>query len=121
MDGATHQLHTITPNAIRLKATTDEAKKALDEYTDAKVTVSVCGNWVAGPEGGHLAAYHVSLLKFDTSAQQFRVIALTASLPTYYGCSVVPEDAVSILIYTSVHGPASDADCRQWVASNCGK
>ena len=121
MDGATHELHTITANPIRLSATTEEVEKSLNKFTDAKVTVSVCGNWVWGPECSYLAVYHVSLLKMEPRAKQFRVIALTASLPAHQGCSVVPEGAVIPMIYSSAYGPASDADCFKWIVNNCDK
>lgn len=122
MDGASHQLHTITPDPIRLKATNDETKQALDKYTDSKLTISVCGYWVEGVEGKkccHLAVYLVSETKVSTN--QFQVISLTSSLPSYQDCSVVSEGAFIIAIYSSVYGPASETDCRTWIINNCVK
>jgi hypothetical protein len=55
----------------------------------------------------------------EVSDKQFIVISLTASLPTYVGCSVVPEDAMITMINSRVHGPASEAECHQWITDNC--
>jgi hypothetical protein len=124
MDGVSHQLNTITtPEPIRLKATTDEVRKVLREVMSAKATVSVCGDWMLGPEPNcnYLAVYHVSRVNMDITGRNFRVIALTASLPIYRDCAIVPEDAAILMIYSSVYGPASDVNCRQWLTNNCGK
>lgn len=99
----------------------EEVKKTLDKFTDTKVTVSACGNWVWGPECSHLAVYNVSLLRMDAPAEKFVVMALTVSLPAYKGCHIIPEEGVDVMIYSSVSGPASEADCLQWIANNCGK
>lgn len=119
MDGASHQLHTITPDPIRLKATNAEVKQALDNYTDKKLTISVCGNWVEGAECSYLAVYSIS--EINESTNKFRVIALTSSLPTYQECSIVPENTFILMIYSSVYGPASESDCHAWMMNNCGK
>ena len=51
---------------------------------------------------------------------QFVVIALTAFLPENQGMRIVPADAIILEIYSKVYGPASHADCEQWVKANGG-
>lgn len=119
-DGVTHLLNnSIVP--IRLKARTEEVKKAFDKFAGTTTKVSVCGNLVAGVENpacNHLTVYSVSPLM---TGAKFRVMALTVSLPGYQGCRIIPENGFDITIYSSVYGPATEAECLDWIAKNCGK
>ncbi len=63
-----------------------------------------------------------SVLKVDVNEEpeQYRVIALTASpAGNNVGCSVIPADAPYLAIYSSVYGPASKAECKEWRQVNC--
>lgn len=52
---------------------------------------------------------------------QFIVIALTGSTSgNTTGCSILPKDALYPAIYSKTYGPAKYADCKTWVAGNCG-
>lgn len=49
---------------------------------------------------------------------KFIVIALSASLPKYEDCSVIKEDAVFPATHSRVFGPASEDECKKWIAAN---
>ncbi len=51
--------------------------------------------------------------------EQYIVIALTAALPEYTACNVLPEGSMFLAIYSSVYGPDSKQNCLAWVAENC--
>lgn len=52
---------------------------------------------------------------------QFIVIARTGSTPgNSTGCSIIPKDALYPAIYSKMFGPATYAECKTWVAGNCG-
>lgn len=53
----------------------------------------------------------------DRKKSQFIVIALTG---TTKGCSILPEEAMYLAIYTQVFGPATYDNCKNWVLANCG-
>ena len=61
MDDATHLVHTSLFGAIRVRPTNDEAKKALKEFEDAKVLVTVCGYQRQSTNCSHIDAYYVAL------------------------------------------------------------
>lgn len=60
MDGATHLIHN-PKGPTRLKATNDESRRLLEDYTEAKVVVTVCGYWGRGPECTYLGVFSVTL------------------------------------------------------------
>jgi len=49
------------------------------------------------------------------------VISKTLEGADYKGCKVIPAGDVYPAIYRQVFGPASEKDCKQWVAKNCNK
>jgi len=49
------------------------------------------------------------------------VISKTLEGTNYAGCKVVPYGDPYPAIYRQVFGPASQKDCKQWVAKNCDK
>lgn len=56
----------------------------------------------------------------ETERGKFVVIALVASAgDKYKGCSIIPENAPYLMIYTKVFGPTSRSECEKWVAENC--
>lgn len=60
--------------------------------------------------------------KSDERLRAYIVIALTASTgKKYEDCQVIPHGDVYAAIYSQVYGPASQKDCEQWKAANCGK
>lgn len=120
MDGATHQVHTIGPAPVRLRGMTEEVKIALDRATAANQKVSVCGLWLNGPECNILYVFTVSEVP-GGKLGQYCVIALTAGLPGYQKCQLVPDGAIIPMIYSVVYGVASKEDCNRWIAEKCGR
>jgi hypothetical protein len=54
--------------------------------------------------------------------EQYRVIALNIlKQKGHTGCSVVPEDLLYPGIYSSVFGPATKAECEDWLMKYCNK
>jgi len=53
---------------------------------------------------------------FSKVESHFIVISLTG---TTTGCKIVPEGSFYLAIYSKVFGPATQAECDEWVASNC--
>jgi hypothetical protein len=54
-------------------------------------------------------------------ADEYVVISLTAGQPpNYMGCQIVPANAVYPAIYSRRYGPATHADCAQWISQHCG-
>ncbi|HKG11848.1 MAG TPA: hypothetical protein VKB12_00860 [Pyrinomonadaceae bacterium] len=49
------------------------------------------------------------------------VISTTLEGEDYAGCKVVPYGEPYPAIYRQVFGPASEKECKQWVAKNCNK
>lgn len=124
MDGSTHRLHTAVNASVRLQAKYKEVKKVLDGFKDAKVVVLVCGNLEWGTICSYLSVYHASVHTSATTphamADLHRVIA-KGSGKNYSDCAVVPENAIILAVYRAVHGPATEEECRKWIANNCGK
>ncbi|MEW8053161.1 MAG: hypothetical protein AB2809_22630 [Candidatus Thiodiazotropha sp.] len=61
MDDATHLIHSITEIPVRLMANNEEVLKALNDFTDAKAVVTVCGSYFWGPECSYLNVYYVGI------------------------------------------------------------
>jgi hypothetical protein len=49
------------------------------------------------------------------------VISTTLEGEDYRNCKVIPSGEPYPAIYRQVFGPASEKDCKQWVAKNCKK
>lgn len=79
MDGATHEIDTIMPHPIRLKARNDDARRALEESADRRIVVSVCGNWVREAECRHLSVYFVSSSPADLGKAMAQLQAMDTS------------------------------------------
>ncbi|HEX8720283.1 MAG TPA: hypothetical protein VF736_06560 [Pyrinomonadaceae bacterium] len=47
------------------------------------------------------------------------VISTTLEGTDYRGCKVIPYGEIYPAIYRQVFGPASEKECKQWVAKNC--
>ena len=60
MDGATHLLNTPIVGSIRIKATNDEAQKALERHSEKDVVVTVCGYPRNTANCQHIEAYYVA-------------------------------------------------------------
>ena len=57
----------------------------------------------------------------DKGSGKYIVIALTGvGEGKHLGCSVLPEGSLFPAIYSQVFGPASRAECEQYVSANCG-
>jgi hypothetical protein len=60
----------------------------------------------------------------DKSQDRLRgyvVITTTLEGEHYQNCKVIPSGDVYPAIYRQVFGPASEKDCKQWVAKHCNK
>jgi hypothetical protein len=80
MDGATHLIHTPI-GASRLKATNDEAHKALVAYESGTTRVTVIGFQAWGPECMHIAVYHVAESEQLMKLQDDRFVPFPWSRP----------------------------------------
>ena len=49
------------------------------------------------------------------------VISTTLEGTDYTNCKVIPSGEPYPAIYRQVFGPASEKECKQWVAKNCKK
>ncbi len=47
------------------------------------------------------------------------VISTTLEGTDYSGCKVIPAGEPYPAVYRQVFGPASEKECKQWVARNC--
>ena len=56
-------------------------------------------------------------MEIESDNAEFIVIALTGTLTQ---CSILPKDAIYPAIYTQVFGPATRAECQEWIKDNCG-
>ena len=50
---------------------------------------------------------------------EYIVIALTAALPKYVACNIIPKGIKFTQIHNVVYGPASMQNCLKWVVENC--
>ena len=59
--------------------------------------------------------------KSDERLRGYVVIALTGTADKkYQECKVIPYGEPYPAIYSQVFGPASQQDCKKWMAANCG-
>jgi hypothetical protein len=63
-----------------------------------------CETWL-GPHGGAL----------------YRVLTLLTPAGGYQGCHIIPADNIFPAIFRSSFGPDTMANCKAWIAANCGK
>ena len=59
--------------------------------------------------------------KSDDRLRGYIVISKTLVGEDYQDCKVIPSGEPYPSIYRQVFGPASEKDCKQWVAKNCKK
>lgn len=57
----------------------------------------------------------------DDRLRGYIVISKTLVGEDYQDCKVIPSGEPYAAIYRQVFGPASEKDCKQWVAKNCKK
>jgi hypothetical protein len=57
--------------------------------------------------------------KSDERLRGYVVISKTLTGTDYRDCKVVPYGEPILAIYRQVFGPASEKECKQWVAKNC--
>ncbi len=60
--------------------------------------------------------------KSEDRLRGYIVIAATGSTADnkHYDCKLVPYGDPYPATYTQVYGPASEHDCKKWMAANCG-
>ena len=59
--------------------------------------------------------------KPDDRLRGFVVISKTLVGTDYRDCKVIPHGDPFLAVYRQVFGPASEKECKQWVAKNCKK
>ena len=59
--------------------------------------------------------------KSDDRLRGYVVISKTLVGDDYSDCKVIPSGDPFPAVYRQVFGPASEKDCKQWVAKNCKK
>ena len=59
--------------------------------------------------------------KPDNRLRGYVVIALSGTTDKkHQDCKIIPHGEPYPAIYTQVFGPASQRECKKWVAANCG-
>ena len=66
---------------------------------------------------------HITVMaeKTDDRLRGYIVISKTLVGTDYRDCQVIPAGDPFPAIFRQVFGPASEKDCKQWVAKNCKK